>query len=140
MVKTASTMKPLATKAPDFSLINVDGRSVGLADFEDAKAYLVAFAIRQINHLCFGRLVLEGYLFPRQRDGPAMSRIIGRNDREPDFGAFGAADQLHGFVQRHFYDIHRRLIALSHFDDFDLTILTIVATDGSALNRTTRCT
>lgn len=29
MVKTASTMKPLATKAPDFSLINVDGRTVG---------------------------------------------------------------------------------------------------------------
>ena len=37
MVKTASTMKPLATKAPDFSLINVDGRTVGLSDFEDAR-------------------------------------------------------------------------------------------------------
>jgi peroxiredoxin len=50
MVKTASTMKPLATKAPDFSLINVDGRTVGLADFEDAKAYLVVF---MCNHCPF---------------------------------------------------------------------------------------
>ena len=50
MVKTASTMKPLATKAPDFSLINVDGRTVGLTDFEDAKAYLVVF---MCNHCPF---------------------------------------------------------------------------------------
>ena len=50
MVKTASTMKPLATKAPDFSLINVDGRTVGLSDFEDAKAYLVVF---MCNHCPF---------------------------------------------------------------------------------------
>ena len=50
MVKTASTMKPLATKAPDFSLINVDGRTVGLSAFEDAKAYLVVF---MCNHCPF---------------------------------------------------------------------------------------
>lgn len=50
MVKTASTMKPLATKAPDFSLVNVDGRTVGLADFNDAKALLVIF---MCNHCPF---------------------------------------------------------------------------------------
>ena len=50
MVKTASTMKPLATTAPDFSLINVDGRTVGLSDFEGARGYLVVF---MCNHCPF---------------------------------------------------------------------------------------
>jgi peroxiredoxin len=36
-------MLPLGTKAPDFSLPNVDGRNVSLADFKGAKAYLVMF-------------------------------------------------------------------------------------------------
>lgn len=43
MVKTQSTMLPLGTAAPDFSLINVDGTTVSLADFKDAPALLVAF-------------------------------------------------------------------------------------------------
>jgi peroxiredoxin len=43
MVKTASTMLPLGTKAPDFTLPNVDGRLVSLADFEGAPALLVIF-------------------------------------------------------------------------------------------------
>jgi peroxiredoxin len=36
-------MLPLGTKAPDFSLVNVDGRTVQLADFADAPALLVIF-------------------------------------------------------------------------------------------------
>ncbi len=43
MVLTPSTMLPLGTKAPDFSLPNVDGQSVSLADFSGAKALLVVF-------------------------------------------------------------------------------------------------
>ena len=43
MVKTASTMLPLGTVAPDFSLINVDSKTVSLADFTDSKALLVIF-------------------------------------------------------------------------------------------------
>ena len=50
MVKTASTMLPLGTKAPDFSLPNVDGRTVSLADFADAPALLVVF---MCNHCPF---------------------------------------------------------------------------------------
>jgi hypothetical protein len=34
MVKTASTMLALGTKAPDFSLPNIDGRVVSLSDFD----------------------------------------------------------------------------------------------------------
>jgi peroxiredoxin len=50
MVKTASTMLPLGTKAPDFSLVNVDDSSVSLSDFTDAKGLLVIF---MCNHCPF---------------------------------------------------------------------------------------
>jgi peroxiredoxin len=36
-------MLPLGTQAPEFRLPNVDGREVGLSDFEGAPAYLVIF-------------------------------------------------------------------------------------------------
>jgi peroxiredoxin len=36
-------MLPLGTKAPDFSLVNVDGRTVCVADFADASTLLVIF-------------------------------------------------------------------------------------------------
>lgn len=50
MVKTASTMLPLGTPAPDFSLLNVDSKTVSLADFADAKALVVIF---MCNHCPF---------------------------------------------------------------------------------------
>jgi peroxiredoxin len=43
MVRTPSTMLPLGTPAPDFSLINIDGRTVSLRDFDGAPALLVIF-------------------------------------------------------------------------------------------------
>lgn len=43
MVLTPSTMLPLGTKAPDFSLPGVDGKMVSLANFKAAKAYLIIF-------------------------------------------------------------------------------------------------
>jgi peroxiredoxin len=43
MVRTNSTMLPLGTTAPDFSLPNIDGGTVSLTDFADASALLVIF-------------------------------------------------------------------------------------------------
>jgi peroxiredoxin len=44
MVRTMSTMLPLGTTAPEFSLPDVvSGGTVSLSDFPDAKAYLVIF-------------------------------------------------------------------------------------------------
>ena len=43
MVRTPSTMLPLGTVAPDFSLVNVDGQIVSTSDFQDAPALLVIF-------------------------------------------------------------------------------------------------
>lgn len=56
MVKTASTMLPLGTKAPDFSLINVDGRTVSLADFTTSRALLVVF---MCNHCPFVKHIAD---------------------------------------------------------------------------------
>ena len=50
MVKTASTMLQLGTKAPDFSLPNIDGSTVSLADFAGRKGLLVVF---MCNHCPF---------------------------------------------------------------------------------------
>ena len=46
MVKTASTMLPLRTPAPDFSLPDTDGKQVRLADFAGKPALLVMFICR----------------------------------------------------------------------------------------------
>ena len=50
MVKTASTMLELGTSAPDFSLPNVDGSTVSLADVSGKSGLLVAFIC---NHCPF---------------------------------------------------------------------------------------
>jgi peroxiredoxin len=56
MARTASTMLPLGTKAPDFSHMNVDGRTVSLSDFSDAPALLVVF---MCNHCPFVRHIAD---------------------------------------------------------------------------------
>jgi peroxiredoxin len=56
MVLTPSTMLPLGTKAPDFSLKNVDGKTVKLADFEKAPALLVIF---MCNHCPYVKHVAD---------------------------------------------------------------------------------
>ncbi len=50
MVKTASTMLPLGTQAPNFRLPGIDGREVSLSDFAGAPALLVIF---MCNHCPF---------------------------------------------------------------------------------------
>jgi len=56
MVKTASTMLPLGTSAPDFSLPNVDRSTVSRADFE-GRPLLVIF---MCNHCPFVVHIREG--------------------------------------------------------------------------------
>ena len=43
MVRTASTMLPLGTTAPIFSLKNIDGQTVSISDFCDKKALVIVF-------------------------------------------------------------------------------------------------
>jgi peroxiredoxin len=55
MARTPSTMLPLGTPAPDFSLINVDGKTVSLSDFDGAPL-LVMFIC---NHCPFVKHVAD---------------------------------------------------------------------------------
>lgn len=50
MVRTPSTMLPLGTAAPDFSLMNVDGRCLSLADVAGPRGTVVMFLC---NHCPF---------------------------------------------------------------------------------------
>lgn len=50
MVKTASTMLPLGTRAPDFRLPNIDGTTLGLTDVATGKGLVVMFLC---NHCPF---------------------------------------------------------------------------------------
>lgn len=50
MVRTPSTMLPLGTQAPDFSLVNVNGKTLSLADVAGARALVVMFIC---NHCPF---------------------------------------------------------------------------------------
>lgn len=56
MVRTASTMMPLGTTAPDFSLPETDGGTVSLADFKDSNALLVVF---MCNHCPYVKHIAE---------------------------------------------------------------------------------
>lgn len=56
MVRTPSTMLPLGTPAPDFTLPNVDGRTVTLADAAGPKGTLVMFIC---NHCPFVKHVAD---------------------------------------------------------------------------------
>lgn len=56
MVRTASTMLPLGTPAPDFSLPSTEGDVVSLASYADSKALLVIF---MCNHCPFVKHVAD---------------------------------------------------------------------------------
>lgn len=58
MAQTPSTMLPLGTQAPHFSLPDPDGKLVSLSDFSDAPALLVAFIC---NHCPFVKHIAEGF-------------------------------------------------------------------------------
>ena len=57
MVKTASTMLPLGSLAPGFSLPDIEGKIVSLSDFRNAPALLVVF---MCNHCPFVKHIAEG--------------------------------------------------------------------------------
>ena len=56
MVRTASTMLPLGTEAPAFTLPDTDGNPVSLSDFAGSKALLVIF---MCNHCPYVKHVAE---------------------------------------------------------------------------------
>lgn len=75
MVKTASTMLPLGTKAPEFSLRNVDGSTVSLSDFEGKGGLLVIFMCNHCPFVVHLREALAAFGSEYQEKGLAVVGI-----------------------------------------------------------------
>ena len=79
MVKTASTMKKIGTPAPEFKLTNIDGRLVGLHDFDEKPALLVIF---MCNHCPFVKHVADGLTKLAMDYMPKGVAIVGINSND----------------------------------------------------------
>ena len=79
MVKTASTMLPLGTSAPRFSLPNVDGKTVSIDDFKSSKGLVVMFIC---NHCPFVKHLQAGLaLFGKEYQAKGVAIVgISSND------------------------------------------------------------
>jgi peroxiredoxin len=79
MALTPSTMVPLGTTAPDFSLLDITGKTVCLADFADAPALLVAFLC---NHCPYVKHIQRGFAdFAREYQAKGLAVVaINSND------------------------------------------------------------
>lgn len=107
MVKTASTMLPLGTKAPHFSLPNVDGKTVSVNDFEDAKGLVVIF---MCNHCPFVKHLQAGLAqFAKEYQAKGIAVVgISSNDitTHPDDGPakMAAEAKAAGYTFPYLYD------------------------------------
>lgn len=75
MVRTASTMLPLGSAAPNFSLPNVDGRTVSVGDFADKRALLVVFMCNHCPFVIHLRSALAQFATEYQAKGLAIVGI-----------------------------------------------------------------
>jgi peroxiredoxin len=94
MSLTPSTMVPLGTLAPDFSLPDLEGKMVSLKDFDGSKAYVIAFICVHcpyIKHLEkeFSQIAVE---YKEKRIA-----FIGINSNDPEYDP---ADGLAGMVEQ----------------------------------------
>lgn len=74
MVKTASTMLPLGTKVPGFSLPDVDGRTVSASDFA-GRPLLVIFMCNHCPFVIHLRSALKEFAAEYQKKGMAVVGI-----------------------------------------------------------------
>jgi thiol-disulfide isomerase/thioredoxin len=79
MALTPSTMLPLGTPAPDFSLPNVDGKTVSLGQLADSKALVVVF---MCNHCPFVKHVAPGLAALAKEYQPKGAAFVGINSND----------------------------------------------------------
>jgi peroxiredoxin len=75
MALTPSTMLPLGTTAPDFSLPDTDGKAVSPGDFKDAPALVVAFICNHCPYVKHVRSALRDVAEDLQSKGVAFVGI-----------------------------------------------------------------
>ena len=100
MAQTASTMLPLGTPAPDFSLPEpATGKTVALSDFQQAPALLVLF---MSNHCPFVKHLRQGLIrFTRDYQPQGLAVVaISANDviRHPDDRPAKMAEEAKAFA------------------------------------------
>lgn len=76
MVAVNSTMLPLGTKAPDFTLPDTDGNTVSLADFRGKKALLIMFICNHCPFVKHIRAELARLGHDVQREGVGVVAIM----------------------------------------------------------------
>jgi peroxiredoxin len=79
MVKTASTMRALGERAPDFSLPNVDGKTVAFKDFAGKPGLLVIFMCNHCPFVIHLRSALAQFAKEYQAKGLA---VVGINSND----------------------------------------------------------
>lgn len=80
MARTPSTMLPLGTQAPAFSLLNIDGQTLSLSDVRKDAGLVVMFIS---NHCPFVVHIKEAIAEFAREFGPAIGMVaIGSNDVE----------------------------------------------------------
>lgn len=85
MVRTASTMLPLGTTAPDFSLKDTDGATVSLSDFKKSKALLIVFMCNHCPYVKHVAPELQKLAVEYQAKGVAVVGISSNDvDGYPD--------------------------------------------------------
>ena len=107
MVMTPSTMLPLGTKAPDFSLPDTEGKTISLSDFKDARAVLIIF---MCNHCPFVKHIIDELvkLIKEYQQKGVAAIAINSNDVEnypedrPDMMAKAVKEK--GFTFAYLYD------------------------------------
>lgn len=80
MVLTPSTMLPLGTPAPRFSLPNVDGRSVSLDDFSSAPVLVVVF---MCNHCPYVKHLADSLAATAKEYQTRGVAFVGINSNDP---------------------------------------------------------
>lgn len=107
MVLTSSTMLPLGTQAPDFSLLDPSGKRVSLKDFDGKPALLVVF---MCNHCPYVKHVAAGMAkLAREYQAKGVGVVgISSNDiaTHPDDSPAKMADEIknRGYTFPYLYD------------------------------------
>jgi peroxiredoxin len=100
MVKTASTMLPLGTPAPDFSLPDTEGKTVSLSDLSEARALLVIFMCNRcpyVKHVADGLAKLA-----KEYQGRGVA-VVGINSNDVSSFPDDSPEQMAAEVARRGY-------------------------------------
>jgi peroxiredoxin len=117
MVRTASTMLPLGTTAPNFSLRDTDGKTVSLGDFSDRRALLVVF---MCNHCPYVKHVAGELKQLADQYMPKGVGIVGINSNDAEHHPDDSPEAMirekaeRGYTFAYLYDADQRVAQAYH--------------------------